>query len=681
MDKATQSKLLDESKEVGHTHLCRLSAQLARTHRDAASSAFLEWVENRRVDEQRLATKVAMLEHELACMKSSRSLLLGQALRESIRSWRAAYKLPATVFRLFRSNGIVSQATLDAVGITEDDTLEAVKTEPLKLSHVSLSGALCGDLEQPRIMAIVDELTQACLLGECQLLQPEPNCPDSILDNFAPQILFVESAWRGNRSSWSGHVHGASAALLKLIHFCRQREIPTVFWNKEDPVHFENFISCAAHFDIVLTTDYDCVERYRDRLPGIKVGVFPFSCQPRLYNPLLQRRRAAGFSFAGSFYDKYPERSRDFEMLVDLACEIGPVSIFDRNHGSHDPMFSFPDKYKSMVVGSLDAENLSVGLNGSYYSINVNTVKTSSTMFSRRVFELLGSGAITLSNQSVGMQRLFGDLVLAHPDATVLRRRLQDLEMDPLARRRLALLGLRKVLTEHTWKHRVAMLCEIAGIAIKVPPAPEVLVACRARNQDQLHQLIADFERQRYPHRKMVVVLPDQFGYSLEVFENENISLIRESEAHLYLLDDSDVLAGFHSDDAYGSSYLEDLVLAQHYCHKADAVGKNVFFEKFDDTGHVELIGDGSQYFSTDALRFRSALLLNWRVFAAGLVQFLDDLDSDAEAKGHHLFCLDEFNYCRNARGMLPRQACDGADAIDIGLQLREFLSPGERNH
>ena len=51
-----------------------------------------------------------------------------------------------------------------------------------------------------------------------------------------------------------------------MLNYCRSRGIPTVFWNKEDPPHFDDFIGAAKEFDFVFTTDADCVPMYREAL-------------------------------------------------------------------------------------------------------------------------------------------------------------------------------------------------------------------------------------------------------------------------------------------------------------------------------------------------------------------------------------------------------------------------------
>ncbi len=102
-------------------------------------------------------------------------------------------------------------------------------------------------------------------------------------------LLFVESAWHGNGDAWQYHLTGTSAprpAIVELVQWCRDHGVPTVFWNKEDPVHYADFLDTARLFDHVWTTDSDRVPDYHRDLGHDRVGVLPFAAQQSLHNPI-----------------------------------------------------------------------------------------------------------------------------------------------------------------------------------------------------------------------------------------------------------------------------------------------------------------------------------------------------------------------------------------------------------
>ncbi len=96
-------------------------------------------------------------------------------------------------------------------------------------------------------------------------------------------------------------------------------------------------------------------------------------------------------------------------------------------------------------------------IKGYRYGINMNTIKQSQTMFARRVFELLASNTVVVSNFSRGVRLLFGDLVISSDDAAELHRRLKPFCANDIDYRKFRLLGLRKVMEEHTYADRYAL--------------------------------------------------------------------------------------------------------------------------------------------------------------------------------------------------------------------------------
>src|SRR5699024_11804523 len=62
-------------------------------------------------------------------------------------------------------------------------------------------------------------------------------------------FIFIESSWHGNESEWTkkiAYVTEEKHSYIKnLISYAKSLDIPVVFWNKEDPVHYDHFIETA----------------------------------------------------------------------------------------------------------------------------------------------------------------------------------------------------------------------------------------------------------------------------------------------------------------------------------------------------------------------------------------------------------------------------------------------------
>ena len=147
----------------------------------------------------------------------------------------------------------------------------------------------------------MDEFTFGSFQPECILHQLTPSNWRAELEVSGPDVLFIESAWRGKDELWGSKVGHTSGEMQAIVAWCRTRNIPTVFWNKEDPIHFETFLSTAKLFDYVFTTDIDCIHRYKAALGHDRVYLLPFACQPAINNPVETYQRKDAFCFAGAY--------------------------------------------------------------------------------------------------------------------------------------------------------------------------------------------------------------------------------------------------------------------------------------------------------------------------------------------------------------------------------------------
>ena len=97
---------------------------------------------------------------------------------------------------------------------------------------------------------------------------------------------------------------------------CREQGIATVFWNKEDPPHFEDFLDTARLFDQVFTTDVTLLPRYREELGHERVAVLPFAAQSAVHNPIRPKHghQERDVAFAGMYFaHKFPERREQMD--------------------------------------------------------------------------------------------------------------------------------------------------------------------------------------------------------------------------------------------------------------------------------------------------------------------------------------------------------------------------------
>lgn len=260
-----------------------------------------------------------------------------------------------------------------------------------------------------RVATIVDGFTATVLDPEFHASPISALTWESDLEEADPELLFVESAYRGVDGSWSTRVArfgGPSEHLQKVVEWCRSRSIPAVFWNKEDPINFDWFLESARLFDFVFTVDGDMIPRYREILGHGRVHLLQFFAQPAIHYPGPEEQRTGTVAFAGSYFAaKHPERREQIEVLLDPAREFG-LHIFDRHGNTQDERFAWPEKYRPHIMGSLTYHQTVEAYRRYKVFLNVNTVTDSPTMCARRVFELAACGTPIISGVSRAMDHL-----------------------------------------------------------------------------------------------------------------------------------------------------------------------------------------------------------------------------------------------------------------------------------
>jgi hypothetical protein len=300
-------------------------------------------------------------------------------------------------------------------------------------------------------------------------------CISNLIPSFATyDLLFVESAWSGRWNSWKYKIASYpdvpsrnNQALRRLVASARDKGIPTVFWNKEDGVHFERFIDSASLFDVVLTVDESCIPRYRERLSSqVKLGVLPFAVQPAIHHPGVASPRLRRANFVGSYSHHIHHRRREWQDTMFQACEPLGLTVYDRNSDRKAAHYRYPPLPWMDLRPSVPNAKTADIYREYVVSLNVNTVDDSPTMFSRRLIEIVACGGFAVTNPSPSVDRYFKDYVQVVHNEEECREVLNRVARDGLSKidRDRALAGADYVLQNHTWAHRLKQISEIVGL-------------------------------------------------------------------------------------------------------------------------------------------------------------------------------------------------------------------------
>lgn len=317
-----------------------------------------------------------------------------------------------------------------------------------------------------RIAAVTDAATRVALQQPCILRSTLDITLGRLAGRSRPDLLFVESAWFGRWNRWRYKIAAYpddpsrhNRALQRLVERARDQGIPTVFWNREDGVHFERFIDSASLFDVVLTVDENCIPRYRERLgPRVKLGVLPFAVHPAIHHPVAGDPPLRRANFVGSYSRHIHDRRRAWQDLLFRAAQPLGLTVYDRNSRRAHPRYRYPELPWMEVRPAVRHADTADIYRRHAVSINVNTVEDSPTMVSRRLVEIMACGGLAVTSPSPAVRRHFADCCTVVHDAGEAQEVMARIARDGLARqdRERARAGADHVLRHHTWAHRLA---------------------------------------------------------------------------------------------------------------------------------------------------------------------------------------------------------------------------------
>jgi spore maturation protein CgeB len=342
----------------------------------------------------------------------------------------------------------------------------AQEARQIRRADVGESPALKKDVDMLRIALVADELTSACLQHEAQVMHVTPLNYRWVLKLRKPDFLFVESAWKGVRESWKYRIAAypdelrrTNRTLVGMVAYARELGIPTVFWNKEDGVHFARFIDSARVFDHIFTVDANCIPRYRAVVgPDVTVDALPFAVQPAMHHFSGFHFKHHRSNFVGSYSRHIHDRRRQWQdMVFDAASRTGlGITAVDRNSGRKADHYRFPALPDLDVLPAVTHAQTAQIYKDYLVSLNVNTIEDSETMFSRRLVEILACGGIAVTNPTPAVARYFADYCHVVDTVEQAEALFDRLKHGPDARDlERARAGAEYVLREHTWAHRL----------------------------------------------------------------------------------------------------------------------------------------------------------------------------------------------------------------------------------
>lgn len=334
-----------------------------------------------------------------------------------------------------------------------------------------------GPFGKLKIALLADYFTAVSLAEECSVRLLTPANYREVLLGWRPDLVFVESAFHGVNDEWRYKLvkqplymsFFPSTEVRYIADIARERKIPAVFWNKDDGAFFNAFIDIAKNFPYVFTTDSSCISRYVRKIPkGSSAHLLPMAYQPAFHKFTGFAFQIKAACFVGSYYKKiFGGRRRFLDMMFEACADVQlPMHVFDRNSGRISRFFEFrfPETAKLVIHPGVPYPLTANVYKNYLVSLNVNSIVTSPTMYSRRLLEILACGGVCITNRNMCVEKEFADychIAGSMEEAVALLHRLSygpsasDLEM--------ARSGADYVASRHTWMHRLQFLEDIVN--------------------------------------------------------------------------------------------------------------------------------------------------------------------------------------------------------------------------
>ncbi|RNL53940.1 glycosyltransferase [Arthrobacter oryzae] len=529
---------------------------------------------------------------------------------------------------------------------------------------------------QLRVGIIMDDFSALAFSCEWSVVALRPDSWEQQLRDEKLSFVAIESAWAGNNGLWRGKITGPagpSAVFRDMIQACRTAGLPTVFWNKEDPPHYDDFLPAAKLCDHVFTTDENILPRYRTDLGHNRVSVLPFAAQPKIHNPVRPRHgwHAREIAFAGMYFaHKYEDRRRQMDYLLGAAADVSEgkrsgFEIFSRQLGK-EPQYQFPGILARHVVGSLSYKQMLTAYKAYKVFLNVNSVTDSPSMCARRIFEITAAGTCVVSSPSTAITTFFPDNEIPTAEtkeqaASLLKALLANQDYAS----RLVHKAQRSIWTEHTYRHRAASMVAVARPDLILPAElPRVSVLVSSFRPQQVDHVIAGVAAQEGVDVQLVYLAHgfdlDEAGFrrkclaagiaDVVVLHEPQETTLGDCLNALVAQADGTYSTKWDDDDLYSRHYLADQVHSMMYS-EADVVGKRAHYMHLAGPGATILRNPQLEHRFVEAVSGPTifAATETFRRFPFQQLQRGEDSRflSDVIAAGARIYSSDRFNYCQ----------------------------------
>jgi SAM-dependent methyltransferase len=438
-----------------------------------------------------------------------------------------------------------------------------------------------------RIAAIADPWLEMALGATCPLITFRPDNWPYLLEARPPDLLLVQSAWRGNSGSWEyrvpSYTHPDAGGLGELIDWCRARDVPTVFWHTEGAEGVPAFSRAASLCDLVAAASSGVADRLQHELGDERsVLVLPLAAQPLVHRPRTDLGRQSALAFVG---DCSPEARHDgADALLDAAAD-SPSPSLEIFHTGRDHVATVPERLEPHLRPYTPPAKL-VEVFQSRVAVLAGAPR-GPAFIPAHVFEALSCGAAVISAPNPEVPSLLGEVVPVASTAKEAASRLERLLGDD--EHRLAVLreARRLILSAHTYQHRLSEIARAAGREDAVWSPPTVAVLAVLESRQELDSFLGRLaEQSRRPDELVIAFengdsldgLPgalDDIKVSFEALGEGNGTLSAETSRRLCQRASSQWISWFDRKRRYQPDHLATLLESTYYTDAVVAVARS----------------------------------------------------------------------------------------------------------
>ncbi|MGP9530326.1 glycosyltransferase family protein [Psychrobacter sp. AOP7-A1-18] len=521
-----------------------------------------------------------------------------------------------------------------------------------------------------RFISVLDEISETSWSEEFKLFR-------LVKKNFVEQVgastangLFIESCWKGNQGEWEyaftspGLKHQNAQNLLEALDTAKNKGLPILFWNKEDPMHYEKFLPIAEKCDIIFTTDSNRVSDYKKDLNNQNVYCLPFAANPYICNPMNRSRYdEENICFAGSYYSVgHDDRKIQMDQMLPVLLKLDGV-IYDRMSKLDNERYYFPAVYQDILRDSVNFKDMTALYKHFKIFLNVNTITDSPTMMSRRVYELLACGTPVISTPSQAIEEQFPGIVQIATDAQEAEVIARDLLNNPWKHARLAHLGYREVMLHHTYESRKEIILSSLNVEYEVSEALVSIILPTMRPHF-IDRIVSNIGNQTYSNIECIIITQgyskddvDNLRSKLDEFKNITCKVIENNSSQnlgarlnqALQHAEGEFIAKFDDDDLYFPNYLTDMMLPFKFGDWS-VVGKKEGFFYLEAEDKLIVKYPNQRHIDTDFVMGATLIMRKSDLIEiGGFLEASKGEDSDLlkrmRSNGKKIYASDPFNF------------------------------------